>query len=64
MIARLDRARAWTGLAHIAGPIDFARGNAGQADARSLGAPDRTIAVPHTRRRADELSASWDRAQS
>lgn len=42
-------------MAGLAGPVDLARRDAGQPDARPFRAPDRAVAVPDVRRRAGEL---------
>lgn len=43
-----------------AAAVDLARRNTGQADARTLGAPDRTVAVPDRDRGAGEDCARRD----
>ena len=47
-------------MAGLARSIDLARGNAGKANFRPLGAPDRTVTVPHRDRRAGERDARGD----
>src|SRR5690554_2544284 len=48
---------ARTRVSRPAAAIHLARSNAGQADARSFGAPDRPVAVPDPGRRASERLA-------
>src|SRR3546814_18590363 len=53
-IARRDRSSAGTGLAATASTLQFARGDARDADAWTLGTPDRAIAIGDTGGRAEE----------
>src|SRR3546814_6590843 len=53
-IARRDRSSAGTGMAATASTIQFARGDARDADAWTLGTPDRAIAIGDKGGRAEE----------
>lgn len=53
-ITRFDRRSIRTRLVSVAGAIHFARCDAGQAYVRSLGAPDRSVAIPYRNWRAGE----------
>jgi hypothetical protein len=44
-VTRLDRTGSGAGLTRAAGFVHFSRGNAGDADVWSFGAPDRTVAI-------------------
>lgn len=58
-IARCDGRTAWAWMMGAAAAVHFARSNTGNPQARAFRTPDRSITVPHTRRRASEgLSCS------
>ena len=54
LVARLDRAGLGARMASATGAVHFPRGNPRQPDARTLGAPHWTIAIPDMRRGASE----------
>lgn len=60
MIAGNAAAGCGAGMSRPAAAIDLAGRNAGQADTRAFGAPDRAIAVPDRHRGAGEDSARAD----
>jgi hypothetical protein len=59
-IARLLGLGIGARLVRTASAIDLARGDAGEADARTLGTPDRAVAVPHACGSARESLAGRD----
>lgn len=48
------RRRRRAGLTRAATSVDLARGNASEPDARTFGTPDRSVSIPHPRRRTGE----------
>lgn len=56
-VARLNPGGGWTRVIRAAAAIHFPGCYPGQADARSLGAPDRAVAIPHPGRRTGEVVA-------
>lgn len=63
MITRGSRLRPGTRMARTAAAIHFAGGDAGEANTRTFGTPDRTIAIPDGNGRTDETLAGRNSGQ-